>query len=326
MNLLQVENLQKHFPAGRKGLMGKVKYAKAVDGVSLTVGERETMGLVGESGCGKSTLGRTVLRLIEPTGGKVYFKDEEITGRPAKELRPFRKKIQMIFQDPYSSLNPRMTIGTIVQEPLIVHGLYNNSADRSRRTKELLELVGIRGADGSKYPNELSGGQRQRVMIARVLATEPKLVIADEPVSALDVSIQSQILNLMRNLMDEFGISYLFISHDVGVVKFISDNVAVMYLGIIVESGETNTLLSKPLHPYTQSLMDSLPGLARRKKSVTSNIKGEVPSCVQIPSGCRFHTRCPHATDICRVQEPSLISVSENQKVACHLYSEGGGM
>ncbi len=324
MDLLQVENLTKHFPAGREGLLGPVQYARAVDGVSLSVGERETLGLVGESGCGKSTLGRSVLRLIEPTGGKVYFQGEELTAQAQKELRPFRKKIQMIFQDPYSSLNPRMTIGSIVQEPLIVHNLFPNSAERERRTTELLELVGIRGADGSKYPNELSGGQRQRVMIARVLATEPLLVIADEPVSALDVSIQSQILNLMRSLMDEFGISYLFISHDVGVVKFISDKVAVMYLGVIVESGETNELLSHPCHPYTQSLMDSLPGLARREKSSSIRLKGEVPSSVRIPSGCRFHTRCPYATEICSRQEPVLSGVTEDHQVACHLYSRGG--
>jgi oligopeptide/dipeptide ABC transporter ATP-binding protein len=324
MNLVEIEKLSKYFPAGRSGIFGRMRFLHAVDGVSLGVGERETLGLVGESGCGKSTLGRTMLKLHEPSSGTIRYRDADITRLGPSAIKPYRRKLQMIFQDPFASLNPRMTVGDIVAEPLEVHGLAASKAERAERVDALFERVGMRHGDEAKFPGELSGGQRQRVMIAKVLATEPEFVVADEAVSALDVSIRSQILNLLRDVQDEFGMSYLFISHDVAVVTFIADRVAVMYLGRIVESASTNELSAAPLHPYTGSLFDAVPGLSKRGASASSpSIRGEVASAVELPSGCRFAPRCPLAERRCREEEPELRDSGGGHLVACHLH--GGG-
>jgi oligopeptide/dipeptide ABC transporter ATP-binding protein len=318
MNILEIKNLKQYFYAGREGVFGKKQYVKAVDGISFKVDEGECLGLVGESGCGKSTLGRTVLKLIEPSAGEIYYKNTDITDFKKKEMKGLRRNMQMIFQDPYASLNPRMSIKGIIDEPLKVHNIYNTKKEMNERVDYLLNVVGLSKNYKNRFPGEFSGGQRQRIMIARILATNPELVIADEAVSALDVSIQSQILNLLSELQEEFSLTYIFISHDLGVVKFISDKIAVMYLGKIVEYCETNELYNNPGHPYTKSLLSSIPSIKTRGRA-RNDLKGEIPSPMNPPKGCRFHTRCKYVMDICREKEPENTEVSENHFVSCHL-------
>jgi oligopeptide/dipeptide ABC transporter ATP-binding protein len=295
------------------------KFNRAVDGVSLKVAPGETLGLVGESGCGKSTLGRCITRLYQPTAGEIKFQGQDISRMKNRELLPLRRDIQMIFQDPLESLNARHTVGEILEEPLIIHKL-GNRQERQKRVAELLNLVGLPARSVTRYPFEFSGGQRQRIGIARAIALKPSLIVCDEPVSALDVSIQSQILNLLVELQQELNLAYLFIAHDLAVVKHISDRIAIMYLGRIVESGPGEAIYREPQHPYTQSLISAIPVPDPHQKSQRILLKGDVPSPIDPPSGCRFHTRCPRATEICREQEPELrdLGVSDGLIAACH--------
>jgi oligopeptide transport system ATP-binding protein len=322
--LLEVRNLVKHFPVGRSlgdVLRGKPGAAvRAVDGVSFQVHRGETLALVGESGCGKTTTGRCVLFLQPPTSGEVLFAGKVIDPRDTATLRERRKQLQIVFQDPNSSLNPRMTIGQTLGEALVFHDMVS-SRERSRAVAELLETVGLAAHHAGRYPNELSGGQRQRVGIARALAVNPELIVADEPVSALDVSVQAQILQLLQRLRDERGLSYLFISHDLGVVRHISDNVAVMYLGVIVEQAPTQELFTNPRHPYTQALLAAAPVANPRLRRTRAPLQGDPPSPISPPSGCRFRTRCPFATELCAAQTPELREISPGHAVACH-YAE----
>jgi len=317
--ILEVNGLKKYFDIKGGPLGRKVGEVKAVDDVSFTVMEGEILGIVGESGCGKSTTGKSILRLIEPTEGEVRFEDKDITNTNGEQMRKLRKDMQIIFQDPYASLNPRHTVEKIVGEPLLVHGM-KSAAQRKERVQELLETVGLSAYHASRYPHQFSGGQRQRIGIARALANNPKLIICDEPVSALDVSIQSQILNLMEELRDQFNLTYIFIAHDLSVVKHISDRIGVMYLGRMVELTDRDRLYDDPKHPYTQALLSAVPLPDPDLQKERIILKGDVPSPANPPSGCAFHTRCPHAMDICRQVRPEFKPVEDNHFVACHLY------
>ena len=318
-NLLEVRELRKYFPV-RRGLLATVTgHVKAVDGVSFEIRRGETLGLVGESGCGKTTAGRTILRLIEPTSGEVFFNGTSVFGLGDEELRKIRKQMQIIFQDPYGSLNPRMTVGGIVMEGMIAHGMHAR-AERIERAQALLARVGLDPEHYYRYPHEFSGGQRQRIGIARALAVEPRFIVCDEPVSALDVSIQAQIINLLSDLKSEFGLAYLFIAHDLSVVEHISDRVAVMYLGRIVEQATSEEIFRNPLHPYTKILLTSVPSLETREQK-RHVITGDVPSPLNPPAGCPFHPRCPDVMEICRTEMPATIEKPGGHTVACHLYT-----
>ena len=315
--LLVVRDLHKHYPLSG-GLMGQVKMTlRAVDGISFTLARGETLGLVGESGCGKSTAGKALMRLIEPTSGSVRLNGIEVTTLSRGELHEQRRQMQAVFQDPYSSLNPKMTAGALVAEPLINFGL-GDAAARRARVEDLFGRVGLRAADMAKYPHEFSGGQRQRLGIARALAPGPALVVGDEPVSALDVSVQAQVVNLLVRLQQEFGLAYLFIAHDLAVVRHISDRVAVMYLGRIVELAPTNVLFAHPAHPYTQALLEAIPIPDPRRRRSRAVLRGEVPSPINPPKGCHFHPRCPIATERCRVEVPGLRDLGAGHSAACH--------
>lgn len=319
MVMIRVEHLKKYFPIKQGFIRKNITWLKAVDDVSFDIRKGETFGLVGESGSGKSTLGRTILRLYEPTSGKVYFGDIEITSLKKAELKEIRPKMQMVYQDPYSSLNPRLTVFDIVAEPLKEHG-YENLKDR---ILELLETVGLSEEHANKYPDELSGGQCQRVAIARALALNPEFIVLDEPTSALDVSVQAQILNLLKNLQKELKLTYLFISHDLGVVRYLADRVGVMYLGQIVEIGSMEQVFDNPKHPYTKLLLNSIPIPDPKLRATRQQpIYGEIPSPLNPPTGCRFHTRCPYAREICRKKEPELIEIEKGHFVRCHFAEE----
>ena len=315
--LVECRNLVKHYPLTGGVLLREVAKVHAVDGVNLAIKPGETLGLVGESGCGKSTLGRAILRLEEPTSGQILFEGEDILGYDPERMRQMREEMQIIFQDPFSSLNPRKSVAHIVGEPLLVHGV-KSRAERDSRVEQLLEVVGLRREHMRRYPHQFSGGQRQRIGVARALALNPKLIICDEAVSALDVSIQAQVINLLQDLQDEFNLTYLFISHDLSVVEHISDRVAVMYLGKVVELAGKEGLYANPLHPYTQALLDAAPIPDPHREMKHTILKGDVPSPINPPSGCRFHTRCPYAEQICVDHEPELKEMSQGHTVACH--------
>ncbi|MBS5588511.1 MAG: dipeptide ABC transporter ATP-binding protein [[Clostridium] spiroforme] len=320
--ILKVKGLKVHFPVSG-GFLAKKQIVKAVDGVDFEIAEGETFGLVGESGCGKSTTGVALVKIYEPTAGSVIFEGEDITKIRGTKLKKFRQDMQMIFQDPYASLNPRMTVGEIIREPMDIHGILNSKEERENRVRELLEIVGLKPDHIRRYPHEFSGGQRQRIGIARTLALNPKFIVCDEPISALDVSIQAQVINLLEKIQKEMGIAYLFIAHDLSMVKHISDRIGVMYLGNIVEVGEADDVYHNPLHPYTQALLSSVPipdpKTARVKKRIV--LEGELPSPIDPPSGCVFRTRCPKATERCAKEKPTLKNVG-NRKVACFLYDK----
>ncbi len=316
--LLEVVNLKKYFPV-KKGLLQRtVGQVYAVDDVSFSIGPGETLGMVGESGCGKSTVARTVLRLIEPTSGEIRLDGHDVTRLGKTDLRPYRRQMQMIFQDPFSSLNPRMSAGDIVGEPFLVHGIANGE-ERQGLVGEIFDQVGLRRSQMNAFPHEFSGGQRQRISIARALALNPKLIVADEPVSALDVSIQAQVINLMMDLQREKRLSYLFIAHDLAVVEHISHRIAVMYLGKIVEYADKRTLFTNPLHPYTEALLSAVPVPNPKLKREKRILQGDVPSPINPPPGCAFHTRCPYAEARCKIDAPHLVELSPGHGVSCHL-------
>ena len=317
--LLSVRNLKKHFPI-RGGIFAReVERVYAVDGVSLDIAEGETLGLVGESGCGKSTTGRSIMRLIEPSSGEIWFQGRDVTHLEGEALRALRRDLQIIFQDPYASLNPRHTVGTIISEALIIHGLAKNRQALEARVADLLETVGLQADHMRRYPHEFSGGQRQRIGIARALAVEPKLIVCDEPVSALDVSVQAQVINLLEDLQEKFNLTYLFIAHDLSVVEHISDRVAVMYLGRIVEIAPARALYDNPKHPYTEALLSAVPIPDPKVKRKRVVLQGDVPNPIRPPSGCHFHTRCPIAVARCSVEVPTLTQGGDGHWVSCHL-------
>jgi oligopeptide transport system ATP-binding protein len=320
--LVRVENLVKHFPITRGVLVQRqVGAVKAVDGISFDIRKGETLGLVGESGCGKSTTGRTIIQLYRATSGKVYLEDKELTNLKGEGLRQLRRNMQIIFQDPYASLNPRMSVGDIVGEPLEVHGIMKNRKERRERVQELLSLVGLNPYFINRYPHEFSGGQRQRIGVARALALQPRFIVCDEPISALDVSIQAQVVNLLEDLQDKFDLTYLFIAHDLSMVRHISDRTAVMYLGKVVELTTRNELYQNPLHPYTKALLSAVPipdPIAERQRQRII-LTGDVPSPVNPPSGCHFHPRCSIAQDICKINNPLWREAAPDHWVACHL-------
>ena len=319
--LIEVKNLKKYFPVKNEFLGGEKKFLKAVDGVSFNIRKGETFGLVGESGCGKSTLGRSITRLYDITEGDILFEGTNIAKLSKKEMKSFYSKIQTIFQDPYSSLNPNMTVRELVNEPLALHTKLSKD-ERNKKIKELLETVGLSDSDMDKFPYEFSGGQRQRIGIARAISTEPDFILCDEPISALDVSIQAQVVNMLEDLQKELKLTYLFVAHDLSMVKHISDRIGVMYLGKIVEISDSNELYKNPLHPYTKGLLSAIPiaDPKKAKKSEISLIKGDVPSPIDIPTGCRFHTRCPYATEKCKTVEPEMKEIEKNHFISCHLY------
>ncbi|MBP0969548.1 MAG: dipeptide ABC transporter ATP-binding protein [Oscillospiraceae bacterium] len=320
--ILKVNNVKTHFDV-TKGIFSPKQIVKAVDGVSFEVKHNETFGLVGESGCGKSTLGRTIVKLYEPVEGNIEFEGKDISKIKGDELKEFRKNVQMIFQDPYASLNPRMTVGEIIKEPMIIHNIYDTDEEREARAVELLKIVGLKPDHIRRYPQEFSGGQRQRIGVARALAVNPKFIVCDEPISALDVSIQAQVVNLLKNIQEEMGLSYLFIAHDLSMVKYISDEIGVMYLGHIVELGPSNDVYYRPLHPYTQALLSAIPvpdpDTAKSKSRIV--LEGEIPSPINPPKGCPFCTRCSKATERCRNQVPEPMKVGE-RTVWCFLYEK----
>ncbi|MDY4252229.1 ABC transporter ATP-binding protein [Clostridium sp.] len=319
--LIEVKNLKKYFPVKNEFLGGEKKFVKAVDGVSFNIRKGETFGLVGESGCGKSTLGRSITRLYDITEGDILFEGTNIAKLSKKEMNSFYRKIQTIFQDPYSSLNPNMTVRELVNEPLALHTKLSKD-ERNKKIKKLLEMVGLSESDMDKFPYEFSGRQRQRIGVARAISTEPDFILCDEPISALDVSIQAQVVNMLEDLQKELKLTYLFVAHDLSMVKHISDRIGVMYLGKIVEISDSNELYKNPLHPYTKALLSAIPiaDPKKAKKSEISLIKGDVPSPIDIPTGCRFHTRCPYATEKCKIVEPEMKEIEKNHFVSCHLY------
>lgn len=316
--ILDAKNIKKYFPIKKGLLLRHVGDVKAVDDVSLSIRKGESLGLVGESGCGKSTLGRTLIRLYDPTSGTIQFKGEDYISLSGEKLRQKRKNIQMIFQDPYASLDPRMTIGQILRQPFEIHNILAPS-EREQKVKELLTTVGLKASHINRYPHEFSGGQRQRICIARAIALEPELIICDEPVSALDVSIQAQILNLLKDLQQKFNLTYIFISHDLSVIEHFCDRVAVMYLGKIVEIGQRDDVFKSPQHPYTQALLAAIPRIGEGKKKIKKSLSGEVPSPINPPSGCAFHPRCSQKINVCDQKTPQLAGPQGHQK-ACWLY------
>jgi oligopeptide transport system ATP-binding protein len=316
--MLEIKNLKVHYPVRRGLLSGARQYVKAVDDVSFSIGPGETLGLVGESGCGKTTLGRAIVKLVEPTAGSVWLEGEDIAQLTGAELRARRRKFQMIFQDPYNSLDPRMTVGEIIGEALDIHRLASDNADRQRRIEALLKSVGLDASHMQRYPHEFSGGQRQRIGIARALAVEPKLIVCDEPVSALDVSVQAQIINLLQDLQRERGVAYLFVAHDLAVVEHISQRVMVMYLGKIVELGAAQAIVHAPKHPYTQALVSAVPQVDPAAQKARIILAGEIPSPIDPPPGCPFHPRCPLTEARCRSEPPALREVAPGHWAACH--------